>query len=130
MRAYQLEELTMGLKDRIRRLTTSVAELDDQSLREFAASQPGTTAVAQAEARQEVKVAGEISSLRLVPRPNGSPWLEATISDGTGAMVALWTGRRRIPGVTPGRRLVVSGRGSNTGPGGRLLMYNPEYELF
>lgn len=120
----------MGIKDRLRQLTTPVSELDEQSLRQFCRDQPATTPIDEAEEREMVRVAGEIASLRLVPRPNGSPWLEATITDGTGSMVALWTGRRRIPGVVPGRRLVVSGRGSKTGPGGRLLIYNPEYELF
>lgn len=119
----------MGFKEAVRRLTTPIAELDSESLRQFARGVEGATPVAEAEARREVTLAGEITSLRLVPRPDGSPWLEATISDGSGSAVALWTGRRRIPGVTPGRRLAITGRGSPTGPGGRLLIYNPRYEL-
>src|SRR2546429_56093 len=38
-------------------------------------------------------------------------------------------GRRKIAGVTPGKRLVVSGRGAATGPKNRLLILNPSYEL-
>ena len=41
----------------------------------------------------------------------------------------MWTGRRRIAGIKPGQRLVVTGRPSPTGPGGRLMLYNPRYEL-
>lgn len=119
----------MSIKDRLKKLTTPVAELDHESLRQFACGEDGAVAIVEAEPRQEVRLAGEITSLRLVPRPNGSPWLEATITDGTASAVALWTGRRRIAGVTPGRRLVIMGRASPTGPGGRLLMYNPRYEL-
>jgi hypothetical protein len=79
-------------------------------------------------ARQEATVVGQISSVRIMPRA-GSPALEATITDGDGALVAVWLGRRRIAGVTPGRRLVVTGRGTPAGPGGRLLIYNPRYLL-
>jgi hypothetical protein len=43
--------------------------------------------------------------------------------------VAMWTGRRRIAGINPGQRLSLSGRGSPSGPGGRLLILNPAYEL-
>jgi hypothetical protein len=78
--------------------------------------------------RVEGTVVGEITSLRIVPRA-GSPSLEATITDGTGSMLVVWTGRRKIAGVSPGKRLVLSGRGAATGPKGRLLMFNPSYEL-
>ncbi|MBV8159370.1 MAG: OB-fold nucleic acid binding domain-containing protein, partial [Acidimicrobiia bacterium] len=71
---------------------------------------------------------GEISSLRVLPRA-GSQSLEATITDGTGSVVVVWTGRREIAGVAAGTRLVVSGRGAATGPQGRLLLFNPSYEL-
>ena len=39
---------------------------------------------------QKETIAGEITFLRIVPRPDGSPWLEATISDGTGSLVTLF----------------------------------------
>lgn len=118
----------MALKDRFKRLTTPMSEIDAQRLRAFAASRPDVTPIAEVSPRQDATVAGEIQSVRIVPRA-GSPSLEATISDGTGSLVAMWTGRRRIAGVSPGRRLVVTGRGSPTGPGGRLLLFNPRYEL-
>lgn len=110
------------------RLTTPVSELDLDRLRQFCTSLPGVTPIGEAQARQEISVVGEITTVRIVPRA-GSPSLEATIRDGSGSLVAVWTGRRQIAGVSPGKRLVVSGRGIPEGPGHRLLILNPRYEL-
>ncbi len=119
----------MALKGALQRLRTPVSELDKARLRDYCASVPGTTRIAEVEPRQEVSVVGEISALRIVPRPDGSSWLEATVTDGSGSLVVMWTGRTRIAGVKPGRCLMVRGRCSPTGPGGRLLLRNPRYEL-
>ena len=120
----------MALRKALKRLTTPVTELDVERLRDFCRTQrPDVTAIAELEPRAEATVVGEITSLRVVPQLDGSPWLEATISDGTGSLTTLWTGRRRIAGVAPGKRLVVSGRTAPTGPRRRLLIYNPRYEL-
>ena len=62
-------------------------------------------------------------------RRYGEDWLEATISDGTGNLMVMWTGRRRIAGIAAGKRLLVTGRGAPKGKGGRLLITNPRYEL-
>jgi hypothetical protein len=112
----------------LQRLTTSDAELDRERLRQFCADVPGVTPIGEAEPRKEITVAGEISSLRIVPRA-GTPSLEVTIKDGSGSLVIVWTGRRNIPGVAPGKRLVLSGRGTSQGAGGRLTILNPRYEL-
>jgi hypothetical protein len=112
----------------LQRLTTPDADLDRERLRVFCKDVPGVTPIGEAAPRKEVTVAGEISSLRIVPRA-GSPSLEATVTDGTGSLVVVWTGRRRIPGVSPGKRLVLSGRGAPHGAGGRLMVLNPRYEL-
>jgi len=109
-------------------LTTPVSELDAERLRKFCESRPGAVSIVDLPPRVEGTVMGEITALRIVPRA-GSPSLEATVSDGTASMVVVWTGRRKIAGVTPGKRLVLSGRGAATGPKGRLLMFNPSYEL-
>ena len=119
----------MALKNLLRKFTTPVDQLDEQQLREFCSNHPGVEPIGNAQARQPTTVVGEITSVRIVPKADGSPWLEATVSDGTGKLVALWTGRRRIAGIRAGQRLVLTGRPSPTGPGGRLLIYNPLYEL-
>lgn len=119
----------MALKSRLKRLTTPVGQLDRERLREFCAGVERAIPIADVLPRQEVTVVGEITSIRIVPRPDGSPWLEASISDGTGCLVAMWTGRTRIAGVSSGRRLMVSGRGAAGSNGSRLVIYNPRYEL-
>ena len=119
----------MALKKLLHKLTAPVEVLDHEQLREFCSSHPGVEPIASVKARTPTTVVGEIVAVRIVPKHDGSPWLEATISDGSGKLVALWTGRRRIAGVKAGQRLVLTGRPSPSGPGGRLLIYNPLYEL-
>ena len=118
----------MALKHMFHRLTAPMSELDEEKLKAFCAGRSECMPISEAAPRREATLVGEITSLRIVPRA-GSPSLEATISDGTGALIAVWTGRRRIAGVAPGRRLMVSGRGAPTGYKGRLLFLNPRYEL-
>ena len=118
----------MAFKKLLQRLTTSDADLDRERLRQFCRGVPGVTPIGDAQPRQEITVAGEISSLRIVPRA-GTPWLEATVNDGSGSLVVAWTGRRNIPGVAPGKRLVLSGRAAPQGAAGRLTIFNPRYEL-
>lgn len=119
----------MAFRKAFQKFTTPVHEQDRAKLRDFCAAVPGAIPIAEVAPRAEATVVGEITSVRIVPRPDGSPWLEATISDGSGALVALWTGRKKIAGIKGGQRLVITGRGSPSGPGGRLLIYNPVYEL-
>ena len=116
------------LKGMLKGLRTPASELDLDRLRKSCAGVPGMTPIVEVQPRQEFASVGEISSLRIVPRA-GSPWLEATISDGTGSLTAVWTGRRQIAGVGPGRRLVVRGRANPFGPPGRHVLYNPAYDL-
>ncbi|MEY2418958.1 MAG: hypothetical protein QOG90_1638 [Actinomycetota bacterium] len=116
----------MGL---LKKLRIPVEEHDRAKLADFCASIPGVTPIVNVEPRTYATVVGEISSVRIVPKTDGSPWLEATIKDGTGAMVAMWTGRRRMPGIRTGRRLKMSGRGAPFGESKRLKVLNPEYEL-
>ena len=118
----------MTLKRMLKGLRTPASELDLDRLRKACANVPGMTPIADVQPRQEFSAVGEISSLRIVPRA-GSASLEATITDGTGSLTAVWTGRRQIAGVGPGRRLVVRGRANPSGPNGRILLYNPTYDL-
>jgi len=112
----------------LRGLTVPVSELDKEHLRTFCTNLPGVAPIGECSPRQEITVAGEISSTRIVPRA-GSPSLEASITDGSGVLVVVWTGRRRIAGIVPGKRLLVSGRGTDQGGRGRILLMNPRYEL-
>jgi hypothetical protein len=119
----------MGLRSLAKRFSTPVEELDREKLRSYCTERGQVCAIADLVPREVVVVVGEISSIRVVPH-DGSPWLEAVISDGKDVLIVMWTGRRSIPGVTPGRRLVVEGRAMPTRPGStRLKLMNPAYEL-
>jgi hypothetical protein len=118
----------VALKKLFKNLTAPTIELDAERLRKFCEGRAGAVSIIDLPPRVEGTVVGEITSMRIVPRA-GSPSLEATITDGTATLVVVWTGRRKIAGVAPGKRLVVSGRGAATGPKGRLLIFNPSYEL-
>ena len=87
----------------------------------------GATPIADLHDRAHVRTGGEISALRIVPR-SGAPALEVIVSDGTRNVTAVFLGRRKIPGVTAGRKLAVEG--TVVRDGNRLLMLNPAYELF
>ena len=74
--------------------------------------------------RQRARVAGRIRTVRVQPRAGVSS-LECTIADGTGQVMAVFQGRRRVAGIEPGARVVVEGmvatRGRSVG------MVNPLY---
>jgi hypothetical protein len=53
--------------------------------------------------------------------------MEADLWDGTGSVTLIWLGRRDIPGIQPGRRLIVRGR--ITRIHGERAIYNPVYQL-
>jgi hypothetical protein len=118
----------MKLKGRLQSLRTTSEELGRAELQKFCADCQGMTPIAEVLPRHEVAAVGEIRSLRIVPRA-GCPSLEATITDGTGTIIASWTGRRQIAGISPGRRLIIHGRANPCGPAGRMVIFNPLYEL-
>jgi RecG-like helicase len=118
----------MGIRSMLKNLSTPVEELDAERLRVFCTGR-GHTCIRDMEARTEVTVVGEITSLRIVPH-QGSPWLEATVTDGSGNLIVMWTGRRSIAGVSPGKRLAISGRALPADASNRRLkIMNPAYEL-
>jgi hypothetical protein len=115
----------MGLKDLARRFTTSSEELDKSRLQDRYCGL-GMTPIAEAPRRVPVRLSGEVTALQVVPRA-GSPSLEITLSDGTGRVVAVFTGRRRIAGVDPGRGVCIEGVARDEQ--GRLVLLNPAYTL-
>jgi hypothetical protein len=84
------------------------------------------TPVAQATWRNHVKVAGRIRSIRVQPRV-GVPTLECTLVDETGGITLVFLGRRKVSGITCGRRLVAEGTVGDHH--GRLAILNPIYDL-
>jgi hypothetical protein len=86
----------------------------------------GVTAIRDVEWRQHVKIAGRIRSMR-VETAKGMANLECEVTDGTGNLVVVFIGRRKIPGVDPGTYLVVEGTVGSWRR--RLAILNPNYEL-
>ena len=57
----------------------------------------------------------------------GVPNLEVMISDGTGKITAIFTGRRRIAGLEHGRATIFEGVAMRDRD--RTIVYNPAYTL-
>ncbi|MDA8292543.1 MAG: amino acid permease [Actinomycetota bacterium] len=87
---------------------------------------PGTVRIVDVRWRQRARVAGRIRSVRVQPRA-GISSLEATLDDGSGQIVLVFQGRRLVPGIEPGARLVVEGMVGERGR--RTAMINPAYTL-
>jgi hypothetical protein len=76
--------------------------------------------------REPVRVVGRVRSLRVQPRAN-VPTLECTLVDDSGGITVVFLGRRGVPGVGLGTRMIVEGRaGSHHG---KLAVLNPTYTL-
>jgi hypothetical protein len=114
-----------GLAGVVRRLTAPTEELDRESLREYCDAL-GLTPTTGVQPRTEVKVGGEVRSVRVVPRA-GAPALEVSVNDGLGSVTAVFLGRDNIAGITPGRKLTVEGIAARHGK--RFLIFNPIYTL-
>ena len=86
----------------------------------------GVTPIADVRFRQRVTVEGRVRSLRVQPLA-AAPSIECVLVDGTGALSAVFFGRRSIPGVATGTRMRVEGMAGESR--GRLGLLNPTYEL-
>ncbi|MFN8167292.1 MAG: OB-fold nucleic acid binding domain-containing protein [Candidatus Nanopelagicales bacterium] len=109
----------------ISRWARTQAEMDADRL-ESEATEHGATHIRDCPGGCTVTITGRLRSVTLRPVAN-APAVEADLWDGTGRITVLWLGRRRIPGITPGRHLVVHGRVIMRDDG--RLMVNPRYEL-
>jgi RecG-like helicase len=115
----------LALKKLVGRLTKPVEELDREQLESFC-DRLGTTPIEQAQPRLPVRVAGEVRSVRIVPRA-GADALEVTVNDGRASVVGVFLGRRRVGGISPGRKLVLEG--VVVARGREKQIYNPIYTL-
>jgi hypothetical protein len=71
-------------------------------------------------------VVGRLRSVTLRPDAD-TPAVEAELYDGSGSLTLIFLGRRRIPGITPGRSVAAHGRPIVRD--GTRTMINPRYEL-
>lgn len=76
--------------------------------------------------RKRISVAGRILALRGKTDDEASN-LECEITDETGTLLLVFQGRRRIPGIAVGARLVAEGMVGSWRR--RLAILNPDYEL-
>ncbi|MCV2488078.1 OB-fold nucleic acid binding domain-containing protein [Geodermatophilus sp. YIM 151500] len=109
----------------LQRWTADDQTIDAQELRAEAAS-AGCSAVSSCRKGEVVTVTGRLKSVVYTPRET-VPTLEAALFDGSGTVTLVWLGRRRIPGIEPGRTLTARGRFASFD--GRQVIYNPRYEL-
>ena len=116
----------MSLRDRARKkLTSSTSDLDRARLQDRY-NGLDFTHIDECPRRVPVRIVGEVQGIRVVPR-SGSPSLEVTVADGTGKAIAVFLGRRQLPGVTPGRTVVLEGVGRHDA--GRTVLLNPAYTI-
>lgn len=115
----------MALRKFVEKLTKPVEEADREQLVTWCDINSATP-LDDVPMREPVRVAGEVRSVRIVPRA-GADALEASISDGRSTLTAVFLGRRKILGVSPGRRVVLEG--VVTRDKQMRVMYNPVYQL-
>jgi RecG-like helicase len=120
----------MGVLDGVRRFFRRMAESDERRLNEeiqsWASEIPGTVRIADAPSRERVKLAGVVKRITVHPE-HGLEALEALLVDGTGGISVVWMGRRTIPGLTLGTRVVVEGVVGDQRQGRRIV--NPSFEF-
>jgi RecG-like helicase len=114
----------------VRRFLERLNESDETRLAEetraWADTVDGSTRIAEAPARQPVRIAGVIRRMTVLPM-EGKEALQALISDGTGEVTVVFMGRRGIGGLSLGKRVVVEGvLGEHRGD---VRMVNPRLEF-
>lgn len=110
------------------RLLASHEEIHASDQRAWVASYD-VDAIGDVAPRSRAHVAGVLRSVTYAPT-HSTTALRAELFDGTGSLDLVWTGRGDVPGITPGRRLLVTGMVSRREAGRpRLVIHNPTYDL-
>lgn len=109
----------------LRRLTSDVDVLDADDLSDDA-ERSGAQRACDCAYGQEVTVFGRLRTVEFCAQ-DADASLEAELFDGTEGVTLIWLGRRRIPGIEPGRTMRVRGRLAVRD--GRKVLYNPYYEI-
>ncbi|MFC3962110.1 MULTISPECIES: OB-fold nucleic acid binding domain-containing protein [Nocardia] len=108
-----------------RRLTADIDHLDAEELAESAEAS-GACRASECRRGEEVSMLGRLRSVEACSKAVGAA-IEAELFDGTDAITLVWIGRKRIPGIEPGRKILVRGRVGERD--GRKVIFNPYYEL-
>ena len=107
------------------RLTEDIDDLDTKEMvaaTEAAGARPATDFVRG----EEITMVGRLRTVSAGAR-GCSGGMEAELWDGHDTVTLVWLGRRRIPGIVPGRGIKVRGRLGDRD--GVKVLYNPCYEL-
>jgi hypothetical protein len=113
----------------MRKLTSDVEVLDADDLSSDA-ERSGAQRASECACGQEVTVFGRLRSVEFCAQDadgEGKASMEAELFDGTEGVTLIWLGRRRIPGIEPGRTMRVRGRMALRD--GHKVLYNPYYEI-
>ena len=113
------------LSRKLQKLTADDQTVDAEELQSDVVS-AGCAPVSACRKGEVVTVTGRLKSVVYTPRET-VPTLEAELFDGSGSVTLVWLGRRRIPGIEPGRQLVARGRLAERD--GVKVIFNPWYEL-
>ena len=108
-----------------RRLTEDIDRLDAEEMAE-SADASGAHRAADCCRGDEVTMLGRLRSVAACSK-SGDAAVQAEFYDGTDSETLVWIGRRRIPGLEPGRNVLVRGRVGDRD--GSKVIYNPYYEL-
>ncbi len=105
-----------------RRAADAAAELESFEVKDVT----GTVMIGSLTYRTRTRIAGRVLSVRVQPRA-GIASLECIVADQSGKITLVFQGRRSVPGIQPGTRLVAEGMVGKRG--NQLLIMNPTYEL-
>ncbi len=108
-----------------RRLTEDIDQLDAEEMAESSQAS-GAQRACDCARGDEVTMLGRLRSVEACSK-SSSATVQAEFFDGTDLVTLVWIGRRRIPGIEPGTRLLVRGRLGDRN--GQKVIYNPYYEL-
>jgi amino acid transporter len=115
-----------GIGTRLREQLAAGAEQQQAQELQAQVASASATPIAEAQDREPAVIAGTLRAVTVRPRGN-SPALQAELWDGSGSITLVWLGRRSIPGIEPGRRMLVRGRVTQLR--GERTLFNPIYEL-
>jgi len=114
----------------VRRLTRKLTEdperRDAEELSDVA-DNAGAQRAIDCKRGQEVTMVGTLRSVEMNAK-GCVGGVRAELFDGTDAVLLVWLGQRRIPGIESGRTLRVHGR-LGTLENGNKAIYNPHYEI-
>ncbi|RVW09646.1 DNA-binding protein [Prescottella agglutinans] len=108
-----------------RRLTEDLEQLDAEEMVETAQAS-GAKRACDCSRGEEVTILGRLRSVEACPK-SANASVQAEFFDGTDPVTLVWIGRRRIPGIEPGKTLMVRGRIGDRA--GQKVIFNPYYEL-